>query len=165
MKIKLLDYYMNIAIMTAQMSYSEKLKVGCIIVNDERIVSYSWNGTPSGWDNKCELKLWMPEGSSHLDHVYPLVEYSDYDSEAIIGRYKLGTKPEVIHAESNAISKLARSNESGKDAVMFCTHSPCLECAKLIYQSGIKELYYREAFNRTEGLDFLRKTYVEVGQI
>ena len=72
------------------------------------------------------------------------------------------TKPEVIHAESNAISKLARGNESGEGATMFVTHQPCIDCAKLIYQSGIATVYYKNEYRSTQGLDFLNKSGVEV---
>lgn len=75
------------------------------------------------------------------------------------------TKPEVLHAETNAIAKLARSNESGLDATMFITHAPCLDCAKLIYQSGISKVYYRNQYRSSEGVEFLLKGNVEVNQI
>lgn len=75
------------------------------------------------------------------------------------------TKPEVLHAETNAIAKLARSNESGADAVMFITHAPCLDCAKLIYQTGISKVYYRNQYRNTDGVEFLKKGNIEVNQI
>ena len=72
------------------------------------------------------------------------------------------TKPQVLHAESNAIAKLARSNDSGLGADIFITHSPCIECAKLIYQSGIKRVYFGEHYRSTDGLDFLKASNIEV---
>lgn len=75
------------------------------------------------------------------------------------------TKPEVLHAETNAIAKLARSNESGLDAVMFITHAPCLDCAKLIYQTGISKVYYRNQYRSSDGVEFLKKSNVEVTKI
>lgn len=75
------------------------------------------------------------------------------------------TKAEVLHAESNAIAKLARSSESGEDATIFITHAPCMECAKLIYQSGIKEVYYHYTYRKTEGLEFLEKSNIKVVNI
>jgi len=75
------------------------------------------------------------------------------------------TKPEVLHAETNAIAKLARSNETGLNATMFITHAPCLDCAKLIYQSGISNVYYRNAYRENTGVEFLLKSGVEVEQI
>ena len=75
------------------------------------------------------------------------------------------TKPQVLHAESNAIAKLARSNDSGLGADLFITHSPCIECAKLIYQSGIKRVYYGEHYRNTDGLDFLKASNIDVIQV
>jgi dCMP deaminase len=79
-------------------------------------------------------------------------------------RYGLKTKPEVLHAETNAIAKLAKSNESGMGATMFITHAPCLDCAKLIYQSGISSVLYRNAYRDTSGITFLEKSGVKVEQ-
>jgi dCMP deaminase len=81
------------------------------------------------------------------------------------GRYRLKTKPEVLHAESNAIAKLAKSNNSGLGATLFVTHSPCIECAKLIYQSGINSVYYNENYRDDSGVKFLEKSGVEVNKI
>ena len=75
------------------------------------------------------------------------------------------TKPQVLHAESNAIAKLARSNDSGLGADLFITHSPCIECAKLIYQSGIKRVYFGEHYRSTDGLDFLKASNIDVTQV
>lgn len=75
------------------------------------------------------------------------------------------TKPEVLHAETNAIAKLARSTESGLDASIFITHAPCLDCAKLIFQSGISNVYFRNQYRNTDGIDFLNKSNVKVTQI
>jgi dCMP deaminase len=94
---------------------------------------------PAGWDNNCE----------------DVVQYSDDTTT-------LKTKPEVLHAETNAIAKLARSGESGLHSDLFVTHSPCLDCAKLIYQSGIRTVYFGSAYRSTDGIDFLTKSGVEV---
>ena len=72
------------------------------------------------------------------------------------------SKPKVIHAESNAIAKLASSHESGKNATLLCTHAPCIECAKLIYQSGISTVYYKDAYRSSVGIEFLKKSKVKV---
>ena len=72
------------------------------------------------------------------------------------------SKPEVLHAESNAIAKLAKSPESGEGASIFITHSPCIDCAKLIYQSGIATVYYKNDYRSTQGIDFLNKSNIEV---
>ena len=72
------------------------------------------------------------------------------------------TKWYVLHAEANAITKLARSSESGLGATIFVTHSPCIECAKLIYQSGISTVYYKTSYRNDDGINFLKKSKVEV---
>jgi dCMP deaminase len=88
---------------------------------------------------------------------------SGWDNVCEDENYK--SKPEVLHAETNAIAKLARSNESGLDAIMFVTHAPCLDCAKLIYQSGISKVYYRNTYRESFGIEFLEKSNVNVEQI
>ena len=130
MKTKFIEAYMDVAKRFSQLSYAQRLKVGAIIVKDDRIVAYGYNGMPSGWDNNCEEEN--------------------------------KTRPEVLHAESNAIAKLARSNDSGLGADIFITHSPCIECAKLIYQSGIKRVYFGENYRNTDGLDFLTASKIGV---
>ena len=144
MKTKFKNAFMEVAHTFANLSHAKKLKVGAIVVKNERIVSIGYNGTPTGWDNECELPEWS-EGEFE-----PNVEYR--------------TKPEVIHAEANAITKLARSSESSEGAALFCTHTPCIECAKLIYQSGIKEVYVGQEYiaNIGSGLEFLQKSGVTV---
>ena len=72
------------------------------------------------------------------------------------------TKPEVLHAESNAIAKLAKSNESGDGADIFITHAPCMECAKLIYQTGIKRVFYGEDYRSLDGINFLIASKINV---
>ena len=138
MKEKFKQAYMDVAKRFAELSYAQRLHVGAIVVKDDRIISIGYNGMPAGWSNDCEDTL--PDGT-------------------------LKTKPEVLHAESNAISKLARSSESGAGADLFVTHSPCLDCAKLIYQSGIKRVYFGTAYRSTEGVEFLKKSGIEVEQI
>jgi len=164
---------------TAQLSHAERLKVGAVIVKDDSVISYGYNGMPAGWDNTCENKVFntrfkqQSDGSwmdpltyqkVNIDEIYPYEEHSDEDS-AVIGRYGLKTKPEVLHAESNAISKLARSTNSGLGATMFITHAPCMECAKLIYQSGIGHVLYRNAYRDSGGVAFLEKSGVKVEKI
>ena len=142
MKQKFIDAYMDVAERFAQLSSAKRLNVGAIVVKDDRIVSIGYNGMPSGWDNCCEEEV--------------VTEYESYTDSALV------TKPEVLHAETNAIAKLARSNESGLGANMFVTHSPCLDCAKLIYQSGIATVYYKNEYRSTQGIKFLERSNVEV---
>lgn len=132
---------MKIAEVTSNLSYAKRLQVGAVIVKDNQILATGYNGMPSGWENNCEFEVYQQDGS--------------------IG---LKTKPEVLHAETNAIAKVSQSTESSKDATLFCTHAPCIECAKLIYQSGINTVYYRNQYRNDEGLDFLKLSGVNVHQ-
>ena len=145
----MINFYMSIAKECAKMSRAIRLQVGSVIVKNNNILSFSWNGTPSGWDNDCEDEI--------------VESYAGF--EGAIHRVKLVTRPEVIHAEGNAIAKLARSNDSGLGAVMFLTHSPCMECAKLIYGSGIACVYYEHEYRNLAGIEFLRKCGVPVKKI
>jgi dCMP deaminase len=158
MKQKFIKYYMDVAELTSKLSSAMRLQVGAVIVRDRTILASGYNGMPTGWDNECEYKDYYP-GEGDLDK-YPLVEY-DKTVESN-RRYRLVTKDEALHAESNCISKLASSNESCNDATLFITHAPCIHCAKLIYQSGIKSVYYRDTYRDTSGLDFLEKGKVNV---
>ena len=128
----------------AELSHARRLHVGAIVVKDDRIISIGYNGMPAGWDNNCEDELWPRH---HGEEV------------------TLKTKPEVLHAETNAIAKLARSNESGLDGDLFVTHAPCLDCAKLIYQSGIRRVFYRTAYRDNSGVDFLKASRIQVEQV
>jgi dCMP deaminase len=167
MKKKFIDYFMDVAERTSQLSYAKRLNVGAIVVKDDRIISIGYNGMPAGWDNDCEDKEWCSAGGwldpEEIEERWPYTgTYIDSDGNIVEGRYRLKTKPEVLHAETNAISKLAKSNEAGDNAVMFCTHAPCIDCAKLIYQSGISRLIYRDTYRSADGIDFLNKSGVHV---
>ena len=133
---------MDWATRVAQLSYARRLQVGAVIVKDDCVISYGYNGMPAGWDNNCEDEIRYP------------------DAEGVV----LKTRSEVLHAESNAVSKLAKTNNSGNEADIFITHSPCLECAKLIYQSGIKRVWYGINYRDESGINFLRKSGVKVTQ-
>lgn len=158
---------MDVAKRFAELSTAKRLKVGAIIVKDDRIISIGYNGMPAGWDNDCENREWMSQDAGgwfspeEIEYNWPYEELSDEDGQPI-GRYRLVTKDEVIHAEANAIAKLAKSSESGKDSVMFLTHAPCIHCAKQIYTAGIKKVYYDTPYRSTDGIDFLSKCKVEV---
>ena len=145
MKEKFIDAYMDVAERFAKLSSARRLHVGAIVVKDDRIISIGYNGMPSGWDNDCEYEAAPGFGEA----VPPLLK----------------SKPEVLHAETNAIAKLAKSNESGMGATMFITHAPCLDCAKLIYQSGIGSVLYRNSYRDTSGITFLEKSGVKVEQM
>jgi len=136
---------MDVAERFSKLSHARRLHVGAIVVKDDRIISIGYNGMPAGWDNDCEDEVVLEQ-----DEKFVKV---------------LKTKPEVLHAETNAIAKLAKSNESGLGASMFITHAPCLDCAKLIYQSGISSVLYRDAYRDTNGITFLEKSGITVIQI
>ena len=138
MKPKFIKYFAKIAEETAKLSTAKKLQVGCVIVKDNRILSIGYNGTPSGWDNECERKVFF-----HPDDNHQLIEPM------------LLTRDEVLHAETNAIAKLAMSHESGKFATVITTHAPCLQCSKLIYQSGIQTVIFAEEYRNFDGISFL----------
>jgi dCMP deaminase len=138
MKEKHKQAFMKTAYAFAECSHAIRLKVGCVIVKDNRIISIGYNGTPSGWDNECERKVLF-----HPDDNHQLIEPM------------LLTRDEVLHAETNAIAKLAMSHESGKFATVITTHAPCLECAKLIYQSGIQTVIFAEEYRNFDGISFL----------
>ena len=145
MKSKFIPYYLGIAYETAKLSSANRAKVGAIIVKDDRIISIGYNGMPSGWDNECE-------------EVVPPNEWAEFE--------QLKTKPEVLHAETNAIAKVAQSTESSKGATLFCTHLPCIECAKLIHQAGISNAYYDIEYQAAKGSgkQFLEDSNIEVNK-
>jgi len=142
MKKKWVDAFMDTAERFAQLSSAKRLQVGSVVVKDNRIISIGYNGMPAGWTNVCE----------------DVVQLSDDTT-------KLVTKDEVIHAEANAIAKLARDGESGSGASIFATHAPCIQCAKLIHGAGISKLYYRDAYRDTVGLEFLEKCGIEIERV
>lgn len=167
MKKKFVDYFMNIAELTSTLSYAKRLQVGAVIVKNDQIIGTGYNGMPAGWDNDCEDKVWDSGAGGWLspeeiEEQYPYEGYH-YGAERNV-RYGLKTKPEVLHAESNALMKVAKSTESSDGATLFCTHAPCIECAKLIYQAGIKNIYYRDQYRNTDGLEFLKQGEVNVHQ-
>jgi len=142
--IQKIDYaHMKAAEAYAELSHAIRLKVGAIVTKDDRVISIGYNGTPAGWDNKCEDELKWPNGEVKF----------------------LTTKPEVLHAEANAIGKLARSTESGEGATMYITYAPCFECSKLIHVAGINKVFYRNQYRNDDGIKFLNQCNIEVEQI
>ena len=142
MKQKYIDLYMDWATRLTKLSHAKRLQVGAVVVKDDCVISYGYNGMPAGWDNNCE----------------DVIQHSDDTTS-------LKTKPEVLHAESNAIAKLAKSSNSGLGADLFVTHSPCIECAKLIHQSGIARVFFGNHYRDDSGINFLEKSGVEVRYI
>jgi dCMP deaminase len=134
-KQHLLDLrYLQMARIWAENSYCERRKVGALLVKDRMIISDGYNGTPSGFENKCE----------------------DENNK---------TKPYVLHAEANAITKIAKSNNSSEGATLYVTTSPCLECAKLIIQAGIKRVVFSDAYRLQDGIELLTRAAIEIKQV
>ena len=129
---KLDKAYMDIAYIWSLQSHCERNKVGCIIVKDNMIISDGYNGTPAGYDNNCEYET----------------------------RFGYETRPEVLHAESNALMKLAKSANSSKDSTIYLSISPCFDCAKLIIQAGVKRVVYIETYRIEKGIEFLRSNNI-----
>ena len=144
---------MKAAEVYSQLSSARRLQVGCVVVKDNTIIGIGYNGMPSGWDNDCEKKSYI-----NIDAKW---QYLDEDGST----YSLVTRPEVLHAESNALAKIARSTNSSEGASVFVTHAPCLDCAKMMYQAGINSVYYRSSYRDTSGVDFLKECNIEVKQI
>jgi dCMP deaminase len=122
---KLDKVFINIAKETSTLSHCVRSKVGAVLVKDGNIISFGYNGAPSGMDNSCEK-----------DDV---------------------TLPHIIHAEVNAILKAAKTGNSVDGSTLYLTLSPCLDCSKLILQSGIKRVVYLNEYRSTQGIDFLSK--------
>tara|TARA_Y100000114_G_scaffold94654_1_gene88017 strand:+ start:4135 stop:4602 length:468 start_codon:yes stop_codon:yes gene_type:complete len=140
--------YLKMAKVWAQLSKASRKQVGCLIVKDGMIISDGYNGTPKGFDNSCETSI-MPESIAPCN-------LRDHPPNALI------TKPEVLHAESNAITKLAKSTQSSRGSVLYTTASPCMDCAKLIIQSDISRVVYGELYKNSDGINLLKKANIQV---
>ena len=147
--------YMQMAQIWASNSHARRNKVGALIVKDGMIISDGFNGTPPGFEKECEEVI--PCGTSCSNLFGQDCEHCK--------EHKLKTKPYVLHAEANAILKVARSTNSAVGATLYCTMSPCLECSKLIIQSGITRLVYGEQYRDTAGLELLKRAGIEIKQL
>ncbi len=169
MKQKFIDYFMDIATRTSKLSYAKRLQVGAVIVKGNQILASGYNGMPSGWENNCEDKDWMESDAGmwldaeDIQEQWPFKGYRpDLNRDM---RYRLKSKPEVLHAEMNALMRLAASTESSLGSTLFITHNPCLDCAKAIYQAGINTVYYKHDYRSSEGIEFLIKTGINIKKI
>lgn len=127
--------YMRMARIWSENSYCTRRRVGALIVKDKMIISDGYNGTPCGFENVCE------------------------DPETGL------TKPYVLHAEANAITKVAKSLSSSDGATLYVTASPCIECAKLIIQAGIRRVVYCDSYHSADGVELLGRAGIDVSQI
>jgi dCMP deaminase len=125
---------MNTAKIWSNESYCDRKKVGAVIAQDSRIISTGYNGTISGSENCCE------------DEV----------------QGKLISKNTVVHAEANAIMYAAKNGIKTDGCTLYVTMSPCVECAKMIIQSGIKRVVYSEQYRMTDGIDFLKEHNIDL---
>jgi len=132
------DLYMDLAERISKMSHAKRLQVGCVLVKNDNILSYGWNGMPAGWDNNCE---------------------------DILSSGETKTKPEVLHSEANCLMKVAKTTNSSEDATLFVTHAPCIDCAKIIHQAGIKEVFYRNNYRSEDGIKFLSRCNINVEKV
>ena len=162
MKQKFVKAHMQAASVYAQLSTAQRLQVGCVIVKDNTIIGIGYNGMPSGWNNNCEEVHFVLKDECYQSDQFML--HNGY-RETAHGWMKLKSKPEVLHAETNAIAKVSRSTNSSEGASMFITHAPCLDCAKIIYQAGIKEVYYQNTYRTEAGIEFLKKCNINVQQV
>ena len=174
--------YLDIAEVWSKNSRARRAKVGAIIVKDNMIISDGFTGTPSGFENDCEdvvscgLHENMTTGCTCVKEC-SVPDYSAVNPTGVTKRLVhfhfpddcldcphavLKTKDYVLHAEANAITKLAKSGNSSDGATLYVTMSPCVECAKLIIQAGIKRVVYREKYRITDGIDLLKRAGIEV---
>jgi dCMP deaminase len=129
--------YMETAYVFSKLSHAVRKKVGCVAVKDGNIIAHGWNGMPKGFPNVCE---------------------DTTDGQLV-------TKREVLHAELNTLSKLAKGTQSSEGSDIYVTLSPCVECSKLIIQAGIKRVFYHEEYRDTSGIALLIKAGVEVNKL
>ncbi len=144
--------YMDIAVIWSKNSYAIRNKVGAIIVKDGQIISDGYNGTPNGFDNCCEDIIPCEHSCTNL--------FSNNCETC--SEHRLITKPYVLHAEANAITKLAKSTNSAVGATLYITLSPCYECAKLIIQAGITTVVYKDKYRDESGIELLKQAGIRV---
>ena len=127
---KMHKYFMEVAKITSELSNAKRKKVGAVLVKNGNIISFGWNGMPSGFPNECEDD-------------------------------KNNTLKEVVHAEFNIISKIAKSSMNCEGADLYITLSPCFECSKLLIQSRLNRIFYLEKYRDETPIDFLEKAGIE----
>jgi dCMP deaminase len=160
MKTKFIKAHMKAAEVYAELSSATRLHVGCVVVKDNTIIGIGYNGMPSGWDNVCEDIEYVLKEECQATDEWML---QNGFTETVHGWSRKKTKREVLHAETNALAKIARSTNSSEGASLFVTHEPCLDCAKIVHQAGIKEVFYKNAYPRADGgAEFLKKCGIDV---
>ena len=148
--------YLRMARIWSENSYAIRRQVGCLIVKDRMIISDGYNGTPSGFENVCEDAICQK----------PNDPYCPGGPECFNCEFvKLKTKPYVLHAEANAISKLAKSFNNSEGATLYVTDEPCLECSKMIIQAGIKRVVFWRDYHSHDGVQLLLRAGIKIDQI
>lgn len=159
--------YLKIANVISERSYAIRHKVGAVLVKDNRIISDGFNGTPTGFDNACEnvecTCKWIHGCQYTAEPIEKSINLFERCKDCSFAVLK--TKPEVLHAEANAITKVAKSTYSCEGATLYVTLSPCFDCAKLIIQAGINRVVFQELYRNRDGLELLQKAGIEVVQI
>ena len=143
---------MDIAERISEMSHAKRLHVGSVLVQNDSIISHGWNGMPTGWDNNCE---------DEIEERYPISAVPG----ACTIKTALKTKSEVLHAEANCLMKVAKTTNSSLGSSLYITHAPCIDCAKLIYQSGVKYVFYKNIYRNDDGVEFLKNCKIEVTKV
>lgn len=167
MKPKFIKMYLDLALRIAEESHAVRMKVGAIFVSPDGVMSMGINGLPEGGDNECETKEWCSAGGwldpDEIEQGWPFEgTYKDRDGNEMQGRYRLITKDEVSHAEFSLFGKLMKQGVSTKNGFLFLTHSPCIQCAKIIVLSDIKEVYYLEDYRDLTGVNWLITNGIKV---
>lgn len=152
-RVSLDETYMRVAEVWATRSHARRKKVGALIVNvdQKRTIAEGYNGTPSGFDNNCEIEIEKKYETANPDNAQTYME--------------LVTSPFVLHAELNALMKVARSTDSTNGCTLYVTMSPCMECSKMMIQAGIKRVVFREKYRIDDGVEMLRKAGIQVEQL
>ena len=141
-KIKYHELYWSIAEKAAQQSVANRHKVGAVFVTSSGMLSLGWNGMPSGLSNDCESSYIRCD--EHPDGI------------------RAKTNPEVIHAEQNALDKMARQGLAVEGSILFVTRAPCMECAKKLHNLGLKAIVYAESHDDMSGVELLKKVGVPI---
>ena len=175
--------YLRMARIWSENSYAIRRQVGCLIVKDRMIISDGYNGTPSGFENICEDIVGCKIGGDNWNEfkqcarivfselsqpMYKTVtkRCCDWGNEKeMCPNAILKTKPYVLHAEANAISKLAKGTNHADGATLYVTDAPCLECSKMIIQCGIRRVVYSREYHTNAGKELLKRAGIIVEQI
>lgn len=158
--------YLRMARIWSENSYAIRRQVGCLIVKDNSIISDGYNGTPSGFENVCEtVECSCQYRYGCAKTATPIAEVKSVEHCKDCSYSKLVTKPYVLHAETNAISKLAKGTNHADGATLYVTDAPCLECSKMIIQCGIRRVVYSREYHTNAGKELLKRAGIIVEQI